>query len=98
MSDYTELLQYVRSLSDDAQKNAYILKNQADNVEHHVAIFDKLTESTRDSAAMVVGTAFRTAQKQLLVASRALLEVANAGYTWGSDSQPELKLVLFRRR
>lgn len=98
MSDYAELQQFVGGVSDDAQQNAYILKNCADNVERLVASFDRLTEATRDPSAKTVGASFRSAQKQLLIAAKALLEAAEAGYTWSGDSQAELKLVLRRSR
>lgn len=98
MSDYEELQQFVKALSDDAQQNSYVLANCADNVERLVASFDRLTEATRDPSAKTVGVSFRTAQKQLLIAARALIEAAKAGYTWSGDSQAELKLVLRRRR
>ena len=98
MSDFTELQQFVGGLSDDAQQNAYILKNCADNVGRLVASFDRLTEATRDPSAKTVGVSFRSAQKQLLIAAKSLLEAAEAGYTWSGDSQAESKLVLRRRR
>ena len=44
MSDYEELQQFVKALSDDAQQNSYVLANCADNVERLVASFDRLTD------------------------------------------------------
>lgn len=98
MSDYAELQQFVGSISYDAQQNAYILKNCADSVERLAVSFDRLTEATRDPSAKTVGASFRSAQKQLLIAAKALLEAAEAGYAWSGESQAELKLVLRRRR
>ena len=94
MSDYAELQQFVGAVSDEAQQDAYLLTNCADNIER---LF-RLTEATRDPSAKTVGVSFRTAQKQLLIAAKALIEAAKAGYTWSGDSQAELKLVLRRRR
>lgn len=98
MSDYAELQQFVGAVSDEAQQDAYLLTNCADNIERLVASFDRLTEASRDPSAKTVGVSFRTAQKQLLIAAKALIEAAKAGYTWSGDSQAELKLVLRRRR
>lgn len=95
---YAELQQFVGAVSDEAQQDAYLLTNCADNIERLVASFDRLTEATRDPSAKTVGVSFRTAQKQLLIAAKALIEAAKAGYTWSGDSQAELKLVLRRRR
>ena len=44
MSDYEELQQFVKALSDDAQQNSYVLANCADNVERLVASFDRLIQ------------------------------------------------------
>ena len=98
MSDYAELQQFVGAVSDEAQQDAYLLANCADNIERLAALFDRLTEATRDPSAKTVGTSFQSAQKQLLVAAKALVEAAKAGFTWSGESQPELKLVLRRRR
>lgn len=98
MSDYAELQQFVGAVSDEAQQDAYFLANCADNIERLVASFNRLTEATRDPSAKTVGTSFQSAQKQLLVAAKALVEAAKAGFTWSGESQAELKLVLRRRR
>lgn len=98
MSDYAELQQFVGAVSDEAQQDAYLLANCADNIERLAASFNRLTEATRDPSAKTVGTSFQSAQKQLLVAAKALVEAAKAGFTWSGESQAELKLVLRRRR
>ena len=98
MSDYEELKQSVRVIADNTKQNACMLVNCADSIERLVASFNRLTEATRDSNAKNVGASFRSAQKQLLIAAKALLEAAKAGYTWSGDSQDVLKLVLKRRR
>ena len=44
MSDYAELQQFVGAVSDEAQQDAYLLTNCADNIERLVASFDRLTK------------------------------------------------------
>lgn len=98
MSDYEALRQFVRSVSDETQQQAYLLAGCVDQMEQLAASFNALTKATQDPAARETGASFHFAQKQLLLAARALLEAAKAGYGWCGDAPAELKLVLKRRR
>ena len=94
MSEYSELQQYVASLAANAQQSAEGIVAYSRRIEKSAALFDRLTATTNDRSAAEVGANFRDAQKQLLLAARALLEAAKAGGEWCGDSGPVKKLVL----
>lgn len=86
--------QYVASIAGEAQNSAFYLKACADDMEKCVVLFSKLTSSTNIYSAKTVEASFRTAQKQLLIAVKALVEASKAGSEWSgvSDAQPRLIL------
>lgn len=98
MSDYEKLQQLVKVVSGNTQQNAYALANGADHIEELSVLFISLTEATRDPSAKAVTASFFSAQKQMLIAAKALLEAAKAGYAWCGDAPVELNLVLKRKR
>lgn len=98
MSSYEDLRQYVAGIAEDAKNDAIHVMAYADDIEKCIAIFARLTSSSRISSAKTVETSFRTAYKGLLEAAKALASASKAGAEWSGISTPELTLKLTRSR
>ena len=97
MSQIEELVEYVSYISKDAKVNSLALAQCAEKMERTAATFSNIVKGTKDTSADTVGAAFRKAEKELYLASKALIEAAAAGEDWCDGHAPTLQLKKVRR-
>ena len=97
MSQIEELVQYVWSISEDAKTNSLALVQCAEKMERVAAMFSNIVKGTKDTSADKVRMAFATAEKELYIASKALLEASSVGEDWCEGHSPTLQLKKVRR-
>lgn len=96
MSQYEELVQVIRSISNNSETKSYELIQYAESIGRFIASFSSVVNGTNDSSAKDVYTAFLSAQKELYKAAKASIEAARAGYDWCGDTQKTLVLKKVR--
>lgn len=96
MSQYEELVQVIRNISNNSETKSYELIQYAENIGRFIASFSSVVNGTNDWSAKDVYTAFLSAQKELYKAAKASMEAAQAGYDWCGDTQKTLVLKKVR--
>lgn len=96
MSQYEELVQVIRSISNNSETKSYELIQYAESIARFIASFSSVVNGTNDSSAKDVYNAFLSAQKDLYKAAKTSVEAAQAGYNWCGDTQKILVLKKIR--
>ena len=92
MSTYGELVQLVSGISEETFQCAEMLVALSNQAKERAALFARLTATTGDRSADEVKASFNEANRQILIAARALMEAGKTGSEWCGNAQPQLTL------